>query len=128
MNEQRWKTLLLILGAPVWLPLIIAVAATAVSLIVALYVTLFCLVISLFALEVSLAAGGFGTILFALLNLTASSNPSLVCLLFAGALVCIGLSIILFYPSVLAVKGTARLVTNISSGIKSLIFRKEERI
>lgn len=128
MNEQRWKTLLLILGAPVWLPLIIAVAATALSLILTLYVTLFCLVLSLFAVEISLAASGLGAALFALLNLSASSTPSLVCLLFAGALVCIGLSIILFYPSVLAVKGTAKLVTNISSGIKSLIFRKEERI
>ena len=125
MKEERWKTLLLILGAPVWLPLIIAVAATAVSLIVAFYVTLFCLVISLFALEISLAASGLGAIFIALLNLTASSTPSLVCLLFAGALVCIGLSLLLFYPSVLAVKGVAKLVAKISLGIKSLIIRKE---
>ncbi len=125
MNKERWKTLLLILGAPVWLPLIIAAAATAVSLIVSFYVTLFCLVISLFALEISLAASGLGSIFIALLNLTASSNPSLVCLLFAGALVCIGLSLLLFYPSVLAVKGVAKLVTKISLSIKSLMIRKE---
>lgn len=125
MNKERWKTLLLILGAPVWLPLIIAAAATAVSLIVSFYVTLFCLVISLFALEISLAASGLGAIFIALLNLTASSNPSLVCLLFAGALVCIGLSLLLFYPSVLAVKGVAKLVTKISLSIKSLMIRKE---
>ena len=125
MKEERWKTLLLILGAPVWLPLIITLVILAASLILTFYVTLSCLVISLFALEISLAASGLGAIFFALLNLTASSNPSLVCLLFAGALVCIGLSFILFYPTILAVKGIAKLVANISLGIKSLIFRKE---
>jgi hypothetical protein len=127
MNEERWKTLLLILGSPIWLPLIITLSATAITLIVSLYVTLFCLAISLFAVEISLAASGLGAIVLALVNLAASSNTLLVCLLFAGALLCMGLSLILFYPSILAIKGTAKLVAKISLGIKSLIVRKEEQ-
>ncbi len=127
MNEERWKTLRLILGSPIWLPLIIALSATAITLIASFYVTLFCLAISLFAVEISLAASGLGAIVLALVNLAASSNTLLVCLLFAGALLCMGLSLILFYPSILAIKGTAKLVAKISSGIKSLIVRKEEQ-
>ena len=127
MNEEKQKTLLLILGAPIWLPLIIALAATAASLILILYVALFSLVITLFAVEISLAASGLGAIFIALLNLAASSNTLIVCLFFAGALVCIGLSLLLFSPSVLAFKGVATLVAKISLGIKSLIVRKEER-
>ena len=127
MNEEKWKTLLLILGAPVWLPLIIALAATAASLILTLYLALLGLVIALLTLEISLAASGLGSIFLALLNLAASSNTLVVGLLFAGALVCIGLSLTLFYPSVLAFKGVAKLVAKISLGIKSRIVRKEER-
>jgi hypothetical protein len=127
MNEERWKTLLLILGSPIWLPLIIALSATAITLIASFYVTLFFLAISLFAVEISLAASGLGAIGLALFNLAASSNTLLVCLLFAGALLCMGLSLILFYPSILAIKGIAKLVAKISLGIKSLIVRKEEQ-
>ena len=114
------RALLLILGFPLWFPLLTAAAAV----LLALYVTLWALVFALWAVEIALWAcvlGGIGlaAYLFALGRpLTALMALGLA--LFAG-----GLSVFLFYGCIAAVRGAVRLAGKAGIGIKSLFIRKE---
>ena len=124
---KTWEILLLSIGSPVWVPLAIALAITALFLILALYIVLWSLTVSLCAIEFSLAVSGLGAFFASLLQLVAGGNALAAGVLFSVALVCIGLSLVLFLPTILAVKGTAKLTKQIWLGIKSLIVRKEKK-
>ena len=124
---KMWEILLLSIGSPVWVPLAIALAVTALSLILALYIVLWSLTVSLCAIELSVAISGLGALFASPIQLVAGGNALAAGVLFSVALVCVGLSLVLFQPSILAVKGTAKLTKQIWLGIKSLIVRKEEQ-
>ena len=124
---KKWEILLLSVGAPVWVPLAIALAATALSLILTLYIVLWALTVSLCVVELSLAVGGLGAVFASLPQLVAGGNTLAAGVLFSAALVCIGLSLALFHPIILAIKGTVALTKQIWLGIKSLIVRKEKK-
>ncbi len=124
---KTWEILLLSVGSPVWVPLAIALAVTALSLILALYIVLWTLTVSLCAVDLSLTVSGLGAVFASLLQPVAGGNTLAAGVLFSVALVCIGLSLVLFHPSILAIKGTVKLTKQIWLGIKSLIVRKEKR-
>ena len=124
---KTWEILILSIGSPVWVPIAIAMTVTAASLILTLYIVLWSLTVSLCAVEFSLAIGGLGAIFISLIQLVAEGNTMTTGVLFSGALVCIGLSLVLFRPTILAIKGTAKLTKQVWLGIKSLIARKEKR-
>ncbi len=112
-KPEGWEVALLILGFPVWLPLLIAAAAVAFSL----YVVLWSLVISLFAVDLAFAATAVAGIpLFALY--VSRGNPAGAVFMVGTALVCAGLAILLFYASVAAAKGVIALTKRIFVGNK----------
>ena len=113
-------TLLLILGSPVWVPLLIAAFVVGLSL----YISLWAIVISLWAVEVSLWActlGGIASgVFFALSgNVTAS-----IALIGCGS-VCAGLSIFLFYGCKAAARGTVLVAKNTILAAKRRLAGKE---
>ena len=99
-----WEIVLIILGAPLWVPIIISLLTIALSL----YAVIWALVISLCAVEVSLFACTLCSAFLGIFYIIKSNLPA--CLAsFSLTLFCIGLSIIMFYICLMASKATIRL-------------------
>lgn len=113
-----WVIVLLVLGFPVWGSLAIAVAAVVFSV----WITLWSAVISLYAAAVSVAASAIGCLLasFFLFDI-AGAVPVAI----GTALVCAGLTILLFILSNLAAKGMVALTKLTWIGIRRIFTGKE---
>lgn len=118
---KGWEIALIILGFPVWFPLIIAVS----SVIVSLYVTLWSVVISFYA------------VVFALFVSAVSSLPVVFISVFGGnalrgivffgiTLFCVGAGILLFLALNKITKLVIKLSKAILKGIKSWFVKKEK--
>lgn len=109
---------LLIVGFPIWLPILISVAAVIFSI----YVTLWSLIVVLFAVEISFAASAFACII--------ASIPSFIFLNTPGALFLLGCSLFLAGLSVLWVFvckwGIKGIIWLTRVFIKSLFIGKEK--
>lgn len=115
-----WEILLLILGCPVWLPILIAVFC----IILAVYIVIWAVIISLYAVDVSFAVCGLGGTFGALVCFM-TNNYSAGIFLFGAGLVCAGISILLFFAFNLITKGILKLTKKMFVGIKSCFIRKE---
>lgn len=119
-KPDPWNAALLILGSPVWVPLLVAAFAVGLSL----YLVLWSVIISFWAVFASFAGcalgGFFGGIILAV---TGKSLPGIA--LIAAALVFAGLAIFLFIGCKAAAKGTALLTKKLGLGIKRLFIKKE---
>lgn len=115
-----WKILLLVIGAPIWFSLGVAVLSVAFSL----YISLWAVIISLWAVFVSLAACSVGFMVGCIL-IIGRNIPSALAVLAAG-LVCAGLSVFACYGCVAATKGTLFLTKNIALWIKTCFIRRGE--
>lgn len=103
-RQKPWKITLLMLGAPVWFPLVIA----ALSVLLALYISLWAIIISLWAIYIALIGwaicGAMSGICFA-----ASDGFPQCFALMGSALLSTGLSFFLLYGCKAATKGAVRL-------------------
>lgn len=111
--------LLLILGFPLWFPLLMAAAA----LLFAGYAVLWSLVLSLWALDLGLVVSGVSGIVAAAVGLFHGGERGM--LLLGGALVCFGLAIVAFLGGIYAVRGAIALGKLVLLGVKRCIFGKE---
>ena len=118
---KAWEIVLLVLGSPIWFSLIVA----AFSVILSLYVLLWAVIISLWAVFVSVIACAFGVIVsgigFAIIDKVLTG----IAMIGAG-IVCIGLSIFLFFGCKAVTNGTLLLTKKTAQGIKKLFIKKEE--
>lgn len=115
-----WEIVLLAVGSPIWLSLLIAVLAVAVSV----YAVLWSAVISLWAVFASLAACGLGGILGGIVSACwGKTAPGMV--LIAAGLVCAGLSVFMFCGCKAATTGLVWLTNKIAVGIKHRFIKKE---
>lgn len=117
---QAWEILLLVLGFPLWFPLLIA----AFAIVLALYIVIWAVVISLWAVELSLIVGALGGLAAGALSVFRGEGLKGLAMIGAG-LVLAGLSIPLFYGCRGAVRGALFLAKKLALGIKSLFLRKE---
>ena len=114
------EILLLVLGFPLWFPLLAAFAAIVFSF----YIVIWSLVICLWAVEVALWAAALGGIVVgAALIIRGDSMQGL--LMIGAGLVCAGLSVFLFFGCVAATKGMLRLTQRIGGWFKKLFMKKE---
>ena len=111
---------LLIVGFPIWLPVLISVFAV----IFAVYISLWAVVISLYAVNVSLAACTPASLLCAVL-LFIAGQPSAALLFLGAALVLAGLAILLLFGCNAAAKGMCRLGRLTLRGTKACFIRKK---
>ena len=119
-RKSAGEIILLILGFPLWFPLLIAFAAVIFSL----YIVIWSLLISLWAVEISLWAGALGGVAAFVICLVRGDTLTGLAFLAAG-LVCAGLSVFLFLGCVEASKGVIRLTKTIARWIKTLFIKKE---
>lgn len=116
-----WEIVLLILGAPIWLSLLIAL----LSVVLALYVSLWAVIVSLWSVFVALIGSAFGGLVGGIVLLCCAEIPSGL-LLIAAALVCGGLAIFAFFGCKAATKGAVWLTKQLVPGIKKACLRKGE--
>jgi uncharacterized membrane protein len=108
---------LLVLGSPVWLPLLIAAGV----LVLAAFMVIWSLIVALWAVLFAFAVGGVVGIAVALFlpGLTGT-------LINLGAgLALVGSALLLFQPAILAVRLACRVMVATGRGIKSILIRKE---
>ena len=121
-RRSPWSTVLLILGSPVWVPLLIA----AIAILLSLYISLWAIVISLWAVFASLIGCSFCGIAVGA-GFAFSGNVLQGIALIGAGLVCAGLGILLFYGCNAATKGCIILAKKCFQCIKNH-FRKKEAV
>lgn len=118
---RGWEIGLLILGSPVWLPLLLAAAI----IVLAVYIVIWSVIITLYAVDLSFAACGAAGIAGAFAYIAADNIAGAVLLVGTG-LVCAGLAVLVFFGSNQVAKCVLRLSKKILIGSKSLFIRKGE--
>ena len=117
---KAWQILLLAVGSPLWVSLLMAAFAVAISLYAVLWVLVICLW-AVFAAVAACALGGMvGGGIF-----SATGNRVAGIATIGAALVCAGVSIFLFCGCKAATKGAARLTGKIISATKRCFMKKE---
>ena len=86
-----WEIILLVLGSPVWLPLLLAAGIIVLSL----YLVLWAVIASLYAADLGIAVGALGGIAGFPLFLS-TGVPTQAALFLSAGLICAGLAILLF--------------------------------
>lgn len=115
-----WEIVLLVLGSPVWLPLLIS----AFVLILSLYIVLWSLIISFWAVFASVIGCILGSVIVAIRYFVCGNG--LVGAAFIGlGFVLLGLSVFLFYGCSAATKGIVLLTKKIAKAIKNCFIKKE---
>lgn len=116
---KAWLLVLLLFGAPVWLPLLIAVA----SVLFAAYVVLWAGIIVLYAIDFSFAASAVAGIAGSFAFFPFGNAESGLMFLGVG-LVCAGVAILLFFAFNQVAKFVIWVSKSILLGVKSLFVRK----
>lgn len=117
---RAWEVILLILGFPLWFPLLIA----AFAVIFSVYAVIWSIILVLWAVEISCIAGAFAGVIVGFIQIF-QGNLLLGLLLISAAVLLSGLSILLFFGCIAAAKGALYLTKKVALGIKSLFLRKE---
>lgn len=118
---KAWEIVLLALGSPIWLSLGIAAAAV----ILALYVSLWAVIVSLWAVFGALAACVLVSVPACVISIAGGSAASGFAVLAAG-IVCMGLSIFIFFGCKAITKAIFIQTKRIAIGIKKCFIKKEE--
>ena len=117
---RAWEIVLLVLGSPIWVPLI----AAAVIVVASVYLSVWAVLLSLYAADLAVAvtglAGGVALVQMLMAGRTAEG------ILFLGAgLVCIGLAILLFFGFNQLTKGLVWVTKRALLALKNSFVRKE---
>lgn len=116
---KAWEVLLLILGSPVWVPLIMAF----VIIVLSVYVVIWSVVICFYALDLSLLAGFIGCIV-GIFTYIGAKNAAGVLFSIGAAFICAGLAILMFFACVWITKAVVRLTGKMLLGMKTRIVGK----
>lgn len=117
-NGVLW-IVLAILGSPIWIPLLITVA----SVLFALYVTLWSVVIAFFAVEFGIAAAAVGCLIAIFGIFTGATTFPGAMLLLGLALVLAGICILLWKPILALASLCVDLIKALFKGIKKMFVK-----
>lgn len=118
---KAWEIVLLVLGSPVWLPLLLAAGVV----LLAVYIVLWAVIVSLYAVDLSFAAGAVAG-LAGLFLLLYAGHPIQAVLFLGAGLVCAGLAILLFFAFNQVTRCLIRLSKMPVRWIKARFIRKGE--
>ena len=115
---RAWETVLLVLGSPVWLPLLISVFAV----VLVLYVVLWTVGICLWAVFASFVGAAFGGIASGIIFIIEGNVLSGAAMIGAGIFLA-GLAIFVFFGCRAATKGIILLTKKLARSIKNCFIR-----
>ncbi len=118
---KAWEIVLLVLGSPVWVPLLLA----AIILALAAYIVVWALIVVLWAVEAALAVSSAAGVILGFWGIFHGSIPEGIAAIGAG-LACAGLTIFLFFGCKEATRGLLKLTKKTIISIKTRLTRKEE--
>lgn len=118
---RAWEIVLIVLGSPVWAPLLIAACAVALSL----YAVLWSVIISLWAVFASLAACAVAFVPTGI-ALACNGHVTTGVALIGSSMILTGLAVFAFVGCKEATRGTVILTKKIAIGIKKSIMGKEK--
>ena len=118
---EAWMIVLLVLGSPLWIPLVASVVGTVFGV----YVSLWSVVIVLYAVAVAVGAAAIGCLIGSFFMI---GRPGVIVVSVGTALLCAGLGILLFMLGNLAAKGMIALTKLCWRGVKSIFQRKEQAV
>lgn len=117
---KAWEVILIVLGSPVWIPLLI----TAAVLLLTLWIVAFALLISFYAVVLSFVAAGIGGLIFTI-PLFMANSPYTAVLMLGAALIGVGIAI-LFVVSVKPVTvGIFKVCKASVNGIKRMFVKEK---
>ncbi len=118
---KGWELALIIIGFPLWFPLLIA----GLAIVFSFYVVIWAVVVYLWAAVVSVGASAlFGTLVSVVQFVNGRTVPGLA--LLGMSLAAAGLAILMFFACIGLTKGAAKLTGKIALGIKSMFIKKEK--
>ena len=120
---KAWEIVLLCVGAPVWVSVLIALAASAL----AIYVSFWAVIVSLWAVFGSLVGCAVAGVAVGVVGTVVWSVGTGFVLIGAGV-ACAGLSVLTFFGCREATKGAVRLASVIALGIKRGVIKKESTV
>ncbi len=116
---KAWEIILLLLGSPIWISLIVAACAVGLSFYVSFWATVLSVWCAFFAIAVCAPVGVIVAVVYAVIG-----DGYAGIAVFSLALVCVGVSVFLFFACKAAAKGGLRLLGEILLGIKKLFMKK----
>jgi len=124
-NETRrklttWEIVFLVITFPIWLPMLI----TIFSIILSIYIVIWSIIISLWAIWGSIVGVALSMILSGIPFIFSNTNLIGIAMISVG-IICIGLSILLFFGCKVTTKGLIILTNKFILWIKN-IFKKRE--
>ena len=117
---RAWEIVLLVLGFPVWFPLLVAAAVV----LLALYLVLWVLILCLWVIAIAFAACALGGLVLTVACF-AQGQPLQAVMLLGAGLLCAALAIWMVFGSVAASKGAVKLTKNCATGVKAKLIGKE---
>ena len=108
-----WEIILLIIGSPVWLPILLCVIIVALVIYLCFWIVILCLYIS----DIAVFFSGFSAIIAAFVQENGFSTGMLFC---GGGIALIGAAILLFFGFTEIAKGMLFVSKKIALGIKKL--------
>lgn len=121
-HRSAGMILLLVLGSPVWLPVLAAVFALALTL----YLVLWVLVLAVWIIEVAVAACALSGVIMAVYYAVQKNLPGAGIML-GAALVAAGLALLLFPAACALTRGLAKGTKSAVLNLKKRILRKEAK-
>lgn len=116
---RAWEIVLLVLGSPVWIPLL----AAALIVVVSVYASIWSVVVSIYAADLALAISALACVVAAV---PAAAGGSLAAgaFMFGGGLIIAGLAIFMFFGCGWLAKAVLRLGKLILRGIRACFIGK----
>ena len=108
---------LLVLGSPVWVPLLISAAVIVLSL----FIVLWSLIVSLWAVVVSFGVAGLASVA----SVPFVSGMTNVLMNLGAGLALVGAAALLYTPAVMIVRQGIRWMAAVGRRVKSILIRKE---
>ena len=118
-----WEIVLLVLGSPIWLPLLLTLGI----LVLTAYLLVWVAALVLWTVDLSAAVGAVGG-LAGMLGGILQRNMSTELFAVGAALACAGLAILLFFASLWSTKACARLGKALLRSLKAQLIGKETAV
>ena len=111
---KAWEIVLLVLGSPLWIPILI----TLIAILLSVYVVIWAAVCCIYAVDFSFAIGGLGGMvgIFAYFR---AGNPVGALFSFGSGIICAGLAILMFFVSIWITKAVVKLTGRMLLGMKT---------
>ena len=117
---KAWEVILIVLGSPVWIPLLI----TAAVLLLTLWIVAFALLISFYAVVLSFVVAGIGGLICAI-PLFIANSPYTAVLMLGAALIGIGIAILCVVSVKPVTVGIFKVCKASVNGIKRMFVKEK---